>query len=167
MVDSNGVRPEILFRTASERGRRQQVSGDDRDQVRDGQRDRGRSIELVARTADPDAEDCNHEHQRREVEREELGRDEQPARGQRGARTDHEEHVQNVGPPITLPSASSPWPLLTAVIAVTNSGSDVPNATSVAAMIASGIRNRWAVFHSRDEDLRADDHERDSREQFQ
>ena len=40
--------------------------------------------------------------------------------------------------PIMLPTANSPCPRLTAVIAVTSSGSEVPNATSVAEMMCFG-----------------------------
>ena len=40
--------------------------------------------------------------------------------------------------PMTFPTASPPCPLRAAVTAVTNSGSEVPNATNVAAMILSG-----------------------------
>jgi hypothetical protein len=36
----------------------------------------------------------------------------------------------NMFAPMTLPTASSPWPLRTAVTAVTNSGNDVPKATA-------------------------------------
>ena len=43
--------------------------------------------------------------------------------------------------PIILPTANSPCPRLTAVIAVTSSGSEVPNATNVNDMIDSGTLN--------------------------
>jgi len=43
-----------------------------------------------------------------------------------------------ISAPMMFPTASSPWPLLAAATTVTNSGSEVPNATSVAAIILSG-----------------------------
>ena len=43
-----------------------------------------------------------------------------------------------------FPTANSPCPRRTAVIAVTSSGNEVPNATNVAAMISSGMLNFMA-----------------------
>ena len=47
--------------------------------------------------------------------------------------------------PITLPTRSSRRPLVRLAIAVANSGSDVPNATKVAAITTSGTPIRSAI----------------------
>ena len=49
--------------------------------------------------------------------------------------------------PITFPTASSPWPFFdSGYTAVTSSGREVPNATSVAAMMLSGTPSRMRRF---------------------
>ena len=51
-----------------------------------------------------------------------------------------------ISAPIIFPTANSPCPRLTAVIAVTSSGSDVPSATSVAEMMCFGTPMRSAMI---------------------